>query len=122
MKTLKDTDESTVVHYIRQACAALTVEEVLGGVDKDWIYTELIQRQVIGRLLFALANVKYAESQRNASMALYALTQRLPDQRDVIVEALGPLADEWSRKPGLLQDHIDPVNATAIKHNSLKMM
>jgi len=88
MKALKDTGEWTVVHYIRQACAALTINEIVSDFDnfsKDFLIDEIICRKAVGLLLFALSNRKFAEAQRNASIALYALSQRIPNQRDVSI-------------------------------------
>ena len=91
MKALKDTGEWTVVHYIRQACAALTINEIVSDFDnfsKDFLIDEIICRKAVGLLLFALSNRKFAEAQRNASIALYALSQRIPNQRDVSIYSI----------------------------------
>ena len=68
IKTLKDNEDSTVVQYIRQACAATVMDELFQQMEKDWILDELIDRNIIGYLIYALSNKKYAESQRNASV------------------------------------------------------
>ena len=91
-------------------------------VDKDFAIEQLVNRQVIGRLICALANQKFAESQRNASVALYSLAQKLPEQKEAIFECLGPLASEWQQRPSHLQDHIDEINAAALRQASVKLI
>jgi hypothetical protein len=57
------------------------------------------------------------------SVALFSLNQKFPNEfLDEIVTALGPLTYQWQNNPDTLQDHINEVNATALKHNSLKLI
>ena len=123
MKAMKDTEEWTTVNFIRQACSALTVQEIVENreIPSDFIQNELINRHVLNHLVRTLANRRFAEAQRNASVALYSLIQRIPEERESVLEALGPLSKQFLITPSQLQDEIDEVAAKALITNAYKL-
>ena len=66
-------EKHTLMDYIKQATIGETLNELINQNSCDWIEQELIPRQIISKLIRALANTKHPESQRIAARALMVL-------------------------------------------------
>ena len=63
-------EKHTLMDYIKQATIGETLDALINQNTCDWVERELIPRQIISKLVRALANTKHPESQRIAARAL----------------------------------------------------
>lgn len=106
--------------FIQQSTAAKCIR-ILMNRDIE-LSDKLIQADVVHNLLFAMGNVDYADSQRQASISLSVFCQLYPIIDENVREAMGNfLYTEFMKDPEALYVNMTPLQADVLISNKVSI-
>lgn len=106
--------------FVQQAAAAKTLG-ILAG-ESQQIAEDLIQKRVVHNLLYAMGNVDYADSQRQASITLEHFCRTFPIVDDHVRDAMGEtLYDLFMSNPETLYINMNHVQTDVLVSNKVNI-
>ncbi|XP_052775709.1 armadillo-like helical domain containing protein 1 [Mya arenaria] len=106
--------------FVQQAAAAKTIGIL--ARDSNELAEKLIQLRVVHNLTYAMGNMDYADSQRQASISLEYLCRTFPIVDDHVRDAMGDnLYDLFMSNPETLYLNMNHVQADVLVSNKLNI-
>lgn len=106
--------------FVQQAAAAKTIGIL--ARDSNELAEKLIQLRVVHNLCYAMGNMDYADSQRQASISLEYLCRTFPIVDDHVRDAMGEnLYDLFMSNPETLYLNMNHVQADVLVSNKLNI-
>ncbi|KAL4237129.1 hypothetical protein ACF0H5_005510 [Mactra antiquata] len=106
--------------FVQQAAAAKTIGIL--ARDSNELAEKLIQLRVVHNLCYAMGNMDYADSQRQASISLEYLCRTFPIVDDHVRDAMGDnLYDLFMSNPETLYLNMNHVQADVLVSNKLNI-
>nr|CAH8819331.1 unnamed protein product [Trichobilharzia regenti] len=121
-KTNKSSDSELDYHplpvFVQQAAAAKCLHIL--AQDSPTVAIKIIKMGAVSSLLYAMGNLEFPDSQRQASLALEYLCQTYPLVDQVVYEAMGPvLHTEFTKNPDSHYLQMTPLQADVLVSNKV---
>ncbi|ELT97532.1 hypothetical protein CAPTEDRAFT_120269 [Capitella teleta] len=107
--------------FVQQAASAKCIGVLIR--DKGTLAEDLIRLRVVHHLMFAIGNVDYADSQRQAAISLEHLCRNLPIVDEQVHTAMGDsLYDLFMSSPETLYMHMTAMQADVCVSNKINIL
>uniref|UniRef100_A0A3Q0KMJ5 Armadillo-like helical domain containing protein 1 n=2 Tax=Schistosoma mansoni TaxID=6183 RepID=A0A3Q0KMJ5_SCHMA len=104
--------------FVQQAAAAKCLHIL--SQDSSTISRKIIKMGALSNLLYAMGNLEFSDSQRQASLALEYLCQTYPLVDEIVSEAMGPvLHEEFIKNPDSHYLQMTPLQADILVSNKV---
>lgn len=118
IKAESDTDVRPLSVFVQQASAAKCIHILCQ--DSAEISMKVLKMGALSSLLYAMGNLEFPDSQRQASLALEYLCRKYPLVDEIVRQTMGPtLHDEFTRNPDSHYLQMTPLQADILVSNKI---